>query len=171
MKYLSLVVGILFMLVYTSCEQDKCKDRAVVCLNKGVCFDGVCNCPEGFEGDSCQFPVNAKFIGKFGGYRVFPPSSVFVQAKPDTFLVFKDGTDNFKVLLYSVFNPLIQLKGVVKKNEIKIGNNLPTEDGYTYTGSGSLNGSLLTLTVKADSLYLGVPQATKEYTFSGGRTK
>lgn len=35
----------------TSCT-DECKD--VVCENNGTCVEGVCDCPEGFSGTTCE---------------------------------------------------------------------------------------------------------------------
>ena len=39
-------------LALSSCKTNPCKE--VFCYNGGVCFDGVCRCPEGFSGDFCE---------------------------------------------------------------------------------------------------------------------
>jgi hypothetical protein len=46
---------------YSSCVKDGCKD--VVCHNGGVCVNGACACPVGFEGTNCERKWNEKFTG------------------------------------------------------------------------------------------------------------
>ncbi|MEZ5047289.1 MAG: hypothetical protein R2831_09900 [Chitinophagaceae bacterium] len=40
-----------------------CKD--VVCFNGGNCFNGLCQCPDGFEDAHCSTKWSAKFIGSY----------------------------------------------------------------------------------------------------------
>ncbi len=37
----------------------------VNCLNGGVCNNGLCDCPTGFEGDSCETALNDRYSGTF----------------------------------------------------------------------------------------------------------
>ena len=46
---------------YSSCNNDKCK--AIVCAYNGVCNDGVCTCPSGYEGPQCEKIMRDKFLG------------------------------------------------------------------------------------------------------------
>ncbi len=46
---------------------DKCKD--VEC-NTGVCVDGTCECPDGYEGTNCEIQWSAKFVGTYTGQDV-----------------------------------------------------------------------------------------------------
>lgn len=46
---------------YTSCNNDKCK--AIACAYNGVCKDGSCICPSGYEGPQCETITRNKFIG------------------------------------------------------------------------------------------------------------
>ncbi|XZF14220.1 hypothetical protein ACTHGU_20770 [Chitinophagaceae bacterium MMS25-I14] len=46
---------------YSSCSPDKCK--AIVCAYGGVCNDGACVCPSGYEGPQCESVVRDKFTG------------------------------------------------------------------------------------------------------------
>ncbi len=48
---------------YSSCESDPCK--AIVCANGGVCNDGSCTCPSGYEGTQCETVMRDKFIGVY----------------------------------------------------------------------------------------------------------
>ena len=45
----------------TSCEPDKCK--AIVCAYGGVCKEGTCICPAGYEGHQCETITRDKFKG------------------------------------------------------------------------------------------------------------
>ena len=60
-----LTVGIFSTALFTSCNQDKCKDT--VCKNGGTCneTDGSCNCPVGYEGSNCDTESRTKLIGSF----------------------------------------------------------------------------------------------------------
>jgi hypothetical protein len=46
---------------YSSCIKNKCV--GVLCANNGVCVDGTCACPYGYEGATC----NAEWYEKFSG--------------------------------------------------------------------------------------------------------
>jgi hypothetical protein len=57
-------IGAFCAIVYTSsCNRDKCK--TIVCANAGVCNDGGCNCPAGFEGTNCEKVARDKFLGNW----------------------------------------------------------------------------------------------------------
>jgi len=51
--------------LFSSCEQDPCMELS--CKNGGVCSDGYCNCPVGFEGAECEIPASDRFVGTFVG--------------------------------------------------------------------------------------------------------
>ncbi len=45
----------------TGCNEDKCK--TIVCAYNGVCEEGVCSCPTGYEGPQCEKIMRDKFEG------------------------------------------------------------------------------------------------------------
>ena len=47
LAYLFLITS----LIFTACKDD-CE--TMICYHEGVCLDGICDCPEGFTGDSCE---------------------------------------------------------------------------------------------------------------------
>lgn len=51
------------LVMYDSCIKDKC--RQLVCDNGGVCVNGTCACPAGYEGATCSKMWNEKFSGKW----------------------------------------------------------------------------------------------------------
>lgn len=48
---------------YSSCSTDKCK--SIACAYGGVCKDGACICPSGYEGVQCETITRDKFIGTY----------------------------------------------------------------------------------------------------------
>ncbi|RYZ53757.1 MAG: hypothetical protein EOP49_06625 [Sphingobacteriales bacterium] len=45
----------------SSCNEDKCK--AIVCAFGGVCTDGACLCPSGYEGPQCETVNRQRYLG------------------------------------------------------------------------------------------------------------
>jgi hypothetical protein len=43
---------VLIAAIFSSCKQDPC--RTLVCLNEGICMDGLCNCQVGYFGEECE---------------------------------------------------------------------------------------------------------------------
>lgn len=46
---------------FSSCKEDKCK--AIVCAYGGVCTDGTCLCPSGYEGPQCETITRERYLG------------------------------------------------------------------------------------------------------------
>ena len=46
---------------FSSCKEDKCK--AIVCAYGGVCSDGICLCPSGYEGNQCETITRTRYLG------------------------------------------------------------------------------------------------------------
>ncbi len=60
LKVLSGIAAFLLCFVLiTSCIKDEC--GSTVCNNNGVCVKGICTCPTGYEGETC----NEKWTDKF----------------------------------------------------------------------------------------------------------
>ena len=70
-------IGVFATVVYTSsCNRDKCK--TITCANGGVCNDGACTCPSGYEGTNCEKESRLKFIGN---WTVFEKGSITLAAQ------------------------------------------------------------------------------------------
>ncbi|MFM2386807.1 MAG: EGF-like domain [Bacteroidota bacterium] len=159
--------------VLTSCEQERCKTRGTVCLNGGVCKNGVCSCVPSFEGDSCQFPVNAKFENKYGGYKQigYRTAAGFdtVYVVPDTFFVYITPGTQDQIQFFSVYTPLLVHHATVRQNELTTTDTIALDDDYHWKGKGSLNGKLMFVDFDRDSLVDGVSFRNYRITMAGSK--
>jgi hypothetical protein len=165
--------AIMLMVSLVACEQDLCKTRGIKCINSGVCSRGVCSCPADFEGDSCQFAVNKKFEGKYGGYRQIgyrtAAGTDTVYVIPDTFLVYAEEASFSKIRFLSVYDPFLTWHAKIRVNELRTTDSVSLKDNYFWTGSGSLNGDLLYVDFDRDSLVNGVPYKNYRITLAGAK--
>src|SRR5580704_16717801 len=60
-----LTIVVITAVSYTACNKNKC--ASVVCQNQGVCNNGNCVCPVGFEGNRCEVLSRDKFIFTYNG--------------------------------------------------------------------------------------------------------
>jgi hypothetical protein len=51
MKQILLLLSICFLTI-TGCKRDECESTN--CLNGGICVDGTCECPAGYNGTNCE---------------------------------------------------------------------------------------------------------------------
>jgi len=63
-------------ITYVSCNRDRCK--TIVCAHGGVCNDGTCVCPSGYEGSNCETVSREKFLGN---WTVFEKGSTTLPAQ------------------------------------------------------------------------------------------
>jgi hypothetical protein len=49
---------------------DRCKPK-FNCGANGTCLEGLCNCSDGYEGDSCEIASSTKFIGRWKGQEMY----------------------------------------------------------------------------------------------------
>lgn len=90
-------VGAFAAVVYSSCNRDKCK--TIVCANSGVCNNGSCTCPAGYEGTNCEKASRDKFIGN---WTVFEKGSITLAAQyPVSVKPAENITD---VVIYNFYN-------------------------------------------------------------------
>lgn len=148
------VVAVFGLSLYmSSCSQDVCKTRNVICNNGGTCKDGDCVCASGYEGDSCQFKVNKKFDSYYAcSARVELINNTPPSNDNDDTLRIKALNDKFGVKIYSIRDSLIEvLTASVVGNAITIKEQniqFPlTAAVYKYYGTGSLTSGVLTITL------------------------
>lgn len=95
-------------------------------------------CPAGFEGSDCKTLINAKFVGAYTGSETCTIGS-------DTYTVTLTATaaDNMKMTLTNLYNDNYNLTAnITESNKFSISG---TDKGVTFTGEGTLVGSVLTI--------------------------
>ncbi len=145
----SLVI-IALALGWQSCQYNACKARDIECKNGGICDLGECVCILGWEGDTCEIPVNKKFASHYSMVRTELINSTPPAFDNDDTLVFTANTlDRNKVNFFSIRDSVTKLEGHVRENALTIPEQVLA--GYMYRGEGSLNGDKLTITLKKTS--------------------
>ncbi len=127
-----------FLLV--SCS-DECDD--VNCQNGGTCDDGVCQCPDGYIGDECQTEDRAKFLG------VYNVSESCDSGNANYQMTVSPSNSGIRTVLL-VFQEA-SLTANVNGNSINMPNQTVSiqNSSYTFSGSGQISGSILTMTYTA----------------------
>lgn len=69
-------------LTISSCEQDSC--TTLNCINGGQCTEGVCQCPDGYEGAECETAVADKYVGVYEGTVRCNYNDLMFPITPDT---------------------------------------------------------------------------------------
>ncbi len=139
------------LFLWTSCDKSKTKYNAtttirpcdnVICLNGATCKDGLCYCPQGFEGDKCQIKWSDKFVGAFQAKDAcYTGSDVYynvqISANPDY---------AYKVKLFNlgVFCPLSTLDANITSEKTNLQIPLQKGCGNLYlSGTGSISGNFI----------------------------
>lgn len=114
--------------------EDPCEN--VNCLNGGVCVDGTCECPNGFTGPNCQYEVGSTFIGSYS-------VSQSCSSSPTTSfsITITAGTISDQVIVTNFGNDGNDVIGIANGNNLSVPSQ--TVNGFTYTGTGFLDGSVL----------------------------
>jgi len=91
MKSVYAIVFFTLLFWFSSCIPDHCKDT--VCNNGGVCVEGHCSCPNGYEGVNCTEVWSARFPGSWSAIDVVEDDTTTYTASlidngyPDQFLI------------------------------------------------------------------------------------
>jgi len=154
MKQVKLVFSTVFIfillatgVVFHACVKDPCKD--ISCKNNGVCRDGRCKCPVGFEGPYCDTKTYEKFIGTWQGtYRCNG------SVPDDRTVIVAPGTQPNAISVYNIFTQNSAISATVDGDKISI--NEQTIGSTVYKGSGYIEGIYITLFVEQKDNTTGI---------------
>jgi hypothetical protein len=123
----------------TMCTKDPCK--SVKCQNGGTCSKGSCSCPSGYEGTLCENRINAKFVGGYSGKDCAGDNTTIIitaGSSPNE-ITFNDGT--ISPSMHGTVN------GTTMTFPTQTVTDNVTGDQLTVSGTGSLNGNSISLTI------------------------
>jgi|SRR5690606_5316460 len=134
-------------LTLTSCDDDPCKD--VECGANGTCFDGVCQCNEGYEGTNCELEWTAKFLGSYN------VEDVCTGENPGTYLyettISKVDDMTLRISNFAGFNQSLNVtvsrETASSSTADKISfTNVTDASNRVFNGEGTISGSTITIT-------------------------
>ncbi len=153
-RHTSSAILILFLCILTlSCKKDKCKN--IECQHEGICNNGKCQCPQGFEGTNCEFysisilnriwtvtdSVIEKPIGsvQYQNYTysctINPSNAPSISIQNNLAAILNFGTPFF----------LNAIQASYSNNTITIPRQTPDSDDYYISGSGNVNANEILL--------------------------
>ena len=122
---------------YCQNEVDPCEN--VTCANGGVCIDGDCICDQGYEGANCEIVSRDKFIGSYN------VTETCTQSTDSYALTISAGSVSIAaVTITNLYDAGFVVTGTVDGSSVVIPNQ--TFGTGTVSGSGTMNGSVLTIT-------------------------
>src|SRR5579872_6337774 len=111
-----ITIAAFFSFAYVSCNRDKCK--TIVCANGGVCNQGACICPSGYQGTNCETVSRLKFLGN---WQVFEKGSITNAAQYGISIEPSDNITN--VVIKNMFNYFqVPISGYVSNDTLYIPN-------------------------------------------------
>ena len=147
MKKIGLMLTVALFTLGTMTTMQSCKNECkdVTCENAGTCNedDGTCDCTTGYEGEFCETEERAKFVGS---YNASGPIACDVSTLPNysgTIIIANSSTSVTKITMD--FGGGILLTAEVSGTSLTI--DPSTVDGFDYTGSGSISGATLSISL------------------------
>lgn len=126
----------------TACVTDACKD--VDCGLNGECVDGDCVCEDGYEGADCSTLWRE---GMTGTVNLSGTISCGVTGNgnfPSTATTVSNGSSDLKIVV-NIGGAIALTCTMTSTNTFSVDSQ--SVNGYDYTGSGTLNGSVFSLTL------------------------
>lgn len=144
--HISLIIGLTATMALSSCKKDACDD--VVCLNGATCNDGSCACAGGYEGTTCGTEVRGKFLSTYNVTEACPTGNFNYQI---TITTSSTGVD--RVIINNFGGYGVSVPGSASGSSLTIPNQQVDLQGTaaTFSGSGQLNGNILTISYTISS--------------------
>lgn len=142
----SLTVASIATITLSGCKKDD-PCEGVTCSNGGTCNNGSCSCAAGYEGSTCGTEVRSKFIASYSVQENCSPGGNFNY----NMTINSSATGVQNVVLNNFYGVGAAVVGTVSGTSINIANQTVTVSGQalTFSGSGQVNGSIMTLSYTA----------------------
>lgn len=163
MKKLSLIT-LLIATILIGCK-DKCAD--VSCLNDGVCNDGTCTCPTGYEGEFCQDEARTKFLGTYNVTETTVSGLDGTTSTPINYVcqIIANGSDKYAIKFTNLHDYGVETTATISSNAISIPSQPFSPSIVTLSiGNGSLSGTTISLTYEWNFNYPNPNVSTATFT-------
>lgn len=146
----ALTIGAFSATLYTSCNQDECKD--VVCQNGGTCTEGKCTCPSGVGGTNCETIYRTGYTNTYKGNGTdnATPAGTYTDWRMTFSTVGTDLTKMEIVLKDNTSAPVVTLP-ITLSAMTATGSvftiTSTSANGATYTGTGNVSNSIASMTL------------------------
>lgn len=130
-----LLLMILSIILISSCKDEPCDE--IICQNDGICMDGLCDCPVGYEGEFCEEFSRQKVLGNFD----ILSNCVGDSAETNNWGIAASAAAVNEVLINNFHKPALNVIATITESniiEIKeqfIGGGVTS---YTISGSGTI---------------------------------
>jgi hypothetical protein len=160
-----MMVVALPLFIFTSCEKDPCKD--VTCENSGTpTEDGdacKCVCASGYSGNKCENEKRASYTGTYLLSGTDSDGDTYTNLNT-VVANSAQGVLKMNVTLGGSITFTISLSSDNSANSFTVDQSV--SGGFTYTGTGSFNGNVMSLTLNEEPTGGG---STLVYTLSGAK--
>ena len=139
----ALLLGALLMFAPGCGEEDACKD---VSCGSGVCIDGSCDCDTGYElgaSGKCDTEMRTKFLGTYNTTETCSPSSTGTYSNTVT----TSGSSVDKIIISNFGDSGVNATATVNGTSLTV--DPLTLGTLSVTGSGSVSGTVITITYTA----------------------
>lgn len=103
----------------------------------------VIGCDPGYEGANCATETRAKFIGSYSASE----NGSVTGAANFSLTIVNNPTDVTKIRITNFWDNFVNpVNAVVSGNSITIPSQIPDNDGYAVSGTGTINGTTITIT-------------------------
>ncbi|MBK8922903.1 MAG: hypothetical protein IPM81_15560 [Saprospirales bacterium] len=141
--YFFALLGAMVVFAPACGDSDPCKD--VDCGVNGTCFEGVCVCNVGYEGDACAEEWATKFLGSYLGSDVCG-GTTYNLSKPA--VITRISESKIQIANFGGFDSILQADvKLASSSDItaeQIEYNYTDPTGRKFVGSGQINGNTLT---------------------------
>ncbi len=132
--------NILFLMLLAGLFMSSCRNECddVVCLNNGICINGDCDCPPGFEGEFCEEFSRDKILGNFD----VSSNCVGDSAETNTWAIAASASAANEVLINNFHKPALNvIATITEQNMIEIKEqSVGGAISYTISGTGTIEG-------------------------------